>query len=126
MSYAIGNVGYGFSIPHHILEQDSSLVEIIEPADGVFRYYSAGGVMPMFIGVEIAKIDECQDVDLEELLRKFTLSTFVYHSQANRLAAHIIDFVKNDSEYETSSVLKEFVEYLENNRPKKIIVWSNS
>jgi hypothetical protein len=129
MSYAIGNIGYGFLLPYNILEaiNNTTLIEVIENAEGVHKYYSANGLTPIFIGVEVGKLDECNDVDIvNDILHKFTLSTFAYNSNANRIKQRVIDFVKDDIEYETNAVFKEFVNVLEKCEPRKIIIWSNS
>lgn len=83
MSYAIGNVIYGFAVDIRILfseegegnEEDPDFDnatprQIDAKADehGLTTLYSANGETPYYCGVELAKVSECGDIRLRELL----------------------------------------------------------
>jgi hypothetical protein len=125
--YTIGEVGYGYSLPASLQEyaEKEGLLEIIDGMSGVHTYYSGNcGPTPLIIGVEITTITATENVDLDSLINELGPCK-KYDNDIKMYVKEIIGELTTELTEETPN-LREVIKYLQNNKPKRIIVWSTS
>ncbi len=124
--YTIGQVGFGFLIPHDLQKaaEEEGLIEIIEGLPGVNTYYSGSyGVTPLLIGIENDEgIDEGSNVDLDLLMNKFPQPDL---QRIEDIRKGVIDAVTAEFSINTPNLV-EFVRWLSVEEPRKLIIWSTS
>jgi len=81
MAYCIGNIIVGVpvsAIPSRVLKDILEQMEVLEQRElemedlGFNMLYSAGGDQGGYVGVDLAEIDEADDVDVAKLLPQIT------------------------------------------------------
>lgn len=122
--YAIGQIGFGVLVPKKI-RNIMDLYDLTDQLDGQYghNYYSGGAEMsPFFIGIEIDEIDECEDVDLDQLLLKFNNIT-VNWNDVIKYVVDNIDKIKSEIDIKDYNNL---ITWINNTKPYKLLCWSTS
>lgn len=107
--YTIGNIIFGIPIDDELYSKiESELGEEWEEefinTEGYLSWYSGAGLRPCAIGIELDSIDECEDVNLTNIVNRFQDWTF-------------------SVKFKVPEKLKKFVEGI---KPDFWIVWSTS
>lgn len=131
MTYAIGYIVYGVSFNDAPLSLRED-IEYLRDCDLATTQYSGSGEGPIYIGETKGEIDECQDIELSELLKyKATDKDRAVFEKQKKILLDLPVYIpeKISREYEDEEpegVTQDFKDWLAKAEPTLFITWGSS
>ena len=128
--YSIANIIYGWELPRDInkaLEEEVGCLDPFEIEDYTHAYYSGDGdTTPFGIGKEISNVPAVGRTKIQNIFNDVKSKAVDFAAHAFEARDKIIQITKDDPALADLGSIKRMIEYLKNNAPELIIVWSTS